>query len=760
MPPRPSARPSRRRLLALLAAPALLAPAVAAPGARAADCPGASPCPYTAAAEIGQRSGGVLRFPQSIAVAPDGTVYVGDQHSRVVHAFAPDGTFKREIGVPGTRPGELTAVGALATAPDGTLFVGDGSNRIDRFAPDGRLLSSFGRSGTAVGQFRFGGGGGNDAGAGGGLAASATHLFVADSGNDRVQRFTYDGGNGVEIVPPGQLAYPKGLAVRKTRLLVADDQNHRVQAYDTGGRFLATIGAGSGAGPGQLSFPYGVALDTAGRLFVADNLNHRIVRFGTAPDYRYVARWGTFGTLPGRLAYVRALAVDGTGNVYVANTGNDRIDVFDRGGRLLRSFGRSGRAPGQFNQPSGVAADAAGFRAVTDAINGRVEFLDPTGRVVTSWGSPNPGPTVLPRPVAVAFDAAGDAYVLDQRRARILVFPRGTGQPSRSIASQGSDPGRLLDPSALAIDAQGTITVADTGNRRLARFSTGGTYLGAITGTGTVRGVAVTPAGDRIYAANGANAITVYDAAGTETAQFGGTGNKLGKLNAPAQMTLDGAGNLWVADRGNNRVQQFGPDGERLLTLGERGTGTGQFIFPTGVSVDCNGLLTVTDNGNNRVQQFALAAPATPPGCGQLPALGTPPTPKAPTLPPPPGPDLQVTALRTSGILRTRSLPLRLRCDTVCTVAITGTVRERTAPRPTKQGAKARKVVSVPLTPLTLELTAAQSRIGRVALGATQAARLRRALAGRRGLSVGLNVTATSASGELTTVPQTLDATG
>ena len=103
--------------------------------------------------------------------------------------------------------------------------------------------------------------------------------------------------------------------------------------------------------------------------------------------------------------------------------------------------------------------------------------------------------------------------------------------------------------------------------------------------------------------------IRVFDSTGKAITEFGGLGNKIGKLAAPAQIALDGAGNLWVADRGNNRVQQFGPDGERLLTFGARGIGPGEFINPTGVSVDCRGTLTVTDTQNNRVQQFALAAP-------------------------------------------------------------------------------------------------------------------------------------------------------
>jgi sugar lactone lactonase YvrE len=737
-----------------MAALALLA-GLPATAAAQAPCPGAAdPCPYVEQGQVGQRTGGVLRFPQAVAIGPDGSVYVGDQHSRVVSVFGPDGSFLREIGVPGTRPGELGAVGALATAPDGTLFVAKGSNAIDRFDPTGRLLASFGRSGTGPGEFRFGAGGGNDAGAGGGLAASATHLFVADSGNDRIQRLNLDGSGAIELVPAGQLAYPKGVAVRGSRLLVADDQHHRVVAYDTGGRFLKELGRGQGAGPGQLANPYGVAADAAGRTYVADNLNHRVVRFGTPPDYPYVARFGSFGTQPGRLAFVRALTTDAAGNVLVANTANDRIDVFNRDGRLLRSFGSSGRATGQFNQPTGVAADASGMRAVTDATNGRVQLLDPAGKIVTVWGSPNPGPTILRRPVGVAFDAAGTLYALDERRARIIVFSRQTGLPVRTIGSQGRGPGQMLDPAAIAMTPGGTIVVADTGNRRIVRFGSGGEYRGATTGLGAVRGVAITPDGQRTYVAT-ENRILVLDPAGNELDRFGGTGSKLGKLRSPAGLALDAAGTLWVADRANNRVQRFGPAGERLLTLGERGTGPGQFTYPTGVTVDCTGLLTVTDQANNRVQQFRLTAPAAAP-CAALPPLGTPPPPKVPTLAPPPGPEVAASILTRSGLLGSRSVAVRVRCDTPCALTLTGALAERAGER---RGTRRRKAVEVALSGRRLELPPARATTIRLRVPAGGAQRLLRALRGRRGLALSVDLTATSSSGEQTQVALSRDAT-
>src|SRR3954451_5973095 len=491
-------RSSGGRCVALAA----IAFAISAVPARA-DCPGATPstsCPYTSAVLVGARDGGVLRFPQAVAVGPDGSVYVGDQGSHVVQVFGPDGTFRRAIGRAGTRGGELTAVGGLAVAGDNSVLAADGSNRILRFDQSGSPITSWGAPGSAVGRFAFGAGGGNAAGAGGGLAVSGQFVYVADTGNDRIQRFDLRGGQGAVVVPPGTLAAPQGLAVRGTRLLVADDQHHRLAVFDTGGHPLTTAGAGQGAGPGQLSNPYDVATDAAGRVYVADDLNQRIVRFSSPPRYPYKARWGSYGTQPGQLAYPRGIAVDAQGLVYVANTGNDRVDVFDSGGALLRSFGSSGRATGQFDAPAGVAVDPAGFRALTDSVNGRVQIFGADGAFVASWGSPAPGPTILPDPVAVAFDGGGNAFVLDQRRSRIVVFARDTGQPARTIASPGSGGGQLQAPSAIALDGAGNIYVADSGNERVARFGPDGSTRGPITDAGNGRGVAVTPDGSRIYA--------------------------------------------------------------------------------------------------------------------------------------------------------------------------------------------------------------------------------------------------------------------
>ena len=694
-----------------------------------------------------------MRFPQALAIGPDGSVYVADQGSHVVQVFGPDGVFRREFGIAGTKPGQLSGVGALAVAGDGSVLVADGANRIDRFDANGQLMNSWGGTGSDVGKFRFGGGSGNTAAAGGGLAVSGDAVYVADTGNDRIQRFTLDGGHGAEIVPPGQLANPRGIAVRRTRLFVADDQHHRLVVFDTGGHLLRAVGQ-NGSGPGQLNFPYGVATDAPGRVFVADDLNHRVVRFSSGPVYPYKGRWGSYGTAPGRLAYPRGIAVDAAGNVYVANTGNDRIDVFDKGGALLRSFGASGRAAGQFDAPVGVASDAGGIRAVTDSVNGRVQLLNPDGSPASSWGSPAPGPTILPDPVAVAFDAGGNAYVLDRRRSRIVVFARATGLPGAHDRLARQRPG----PAAQPVGADHRRGRHHRGGRLGQRAHRALRHRRQLPGRHhrrrrRARHRGERPTAARTYLSTASHRIEVYDPSGSEVDEFGGEGSKIGKLESPGQIALDAAGNLWVADRGNNRIQEFGPGGERLGAFGVRGVGLGEFVHPSGLSLDCNGVLTVTDSDNNRVQQFTLTAPATHDvrraAAGRQPAGAEAPDPARAAGP---AGDAARPAQRPASCRRAR-------CR--CAWAATRPARSpppRPPPPPRRRRKKHRRV-TVALATVKLTLGAGDTKIARPTLSRANARRLVKALRGRRALDVNVQISATATTGEPAAVTKRLRAT-
>src|SRR3989442_7637747 len=113
-----------------------------------------------------------------------------------------------------------------------------------------------------------------------------------------------------------------------------------------------------GSGNGQFNYPYGVATDAAGNVYVADNGNHRIQKFTDAATY--VTQWGSYGSGDGQFIAPDGVATDAAGNVYVSDNGNDRIQKFTDAGTYLTQWGSSGSGDGQFNQPFGVATDAAG----------------------------------------------------------------------------------------------------------------------------------------------------------------------------------------------------------------------------------------------------------------------------------------------------------------------------------------------------------------------------------------------------------------
>src|SRR3954447_21606112 len=334
-----------RSLSVLVLGSLLAALAVAAAGAGAASW---SP------SLVGEtpQGGGVFRFPQAVAVSPGGqTVFVGDQNSSVVQAFGPDGAFKFALGFQSTRRenGRIGVVGGVATDRSGHVYVLDSENeRVQVFdASDGHYLATFGNS-TVFDLLS-----GDPATIGGGRSASGIAVaqapgqppvvFVADQGNERVERFVLDPTTLTPTGPPAlsppavDLSAPQGIALDPsgTRVYVADDDHHRVVVLrsDT----LEQIGTAGpfGSAPGQLQTPYAGAVDShdPNRLFVADNQNSRVDVFD-ATSLGFLGTIGVQGYGPGsgNMAIVRAVgALTDTpgGGVDVADTANDRIHAFD-----------------------------------------------------------------------------------------------------------------------------------------------------------------------------------------------------------------------------------------------------------------------------------------------------------------------------------------------------------------------------------------------------------------------------------------------
>jgi len=272
---------------------------------------------------------GEFDVPRDVAVDASGSVVVADTANQRIQKFTSAGGFVAKWGAFGSGDGQFEAPLAVATDPSGSVYVVDAYNsRIQKFTSAGGFVTKWGTFGSAPGQFNFFFGGGGSAG----IAVDASgFVYVADYGNDRIQKFTSAGGFvtawGTSGTGDGQLRGPDGIAVDAGgNVYVAEAGNDRIQKFTSTGTFVAKWGS-SGSGPGQLSAPDGVAVDGSGNVYVVDRLNDRIEQFTT--DGTFVREWGTPGGGPGQLASPEGIAVDASGDVFVSEGINDRIQKFD-----------------------------------------------------------------------------------------------------------------------------------------------------------------------------------------------------------------------------------------------------------------------------------------------------------------------------------------------------------------------------------------------------------------------------------------------
>jgi DNA-binding beta-propeller fold protein YncE len=127
----------------------------------------------------------------------------------------------------------------------------------------------------------------------------------------------------------------------------------------------------SGSDIGQLNYPAGVAVDSSGNVYVADQYNNRIQKFSSTGGY--LTQWGSYGSGDGQFNYPEGVAVDSSGNVYVSDTYNHRIQMFSSTGGYLTQWGSYGSGDGQFYNPWSVAVDSSGNVYVADEYNHRIQ---------------------------------------------------------------------------------------------------------------------------------------------------------------------------------------------------------------------------------------------------------------------------------------------------------------------------------------------------------------------------------------------------
>jgi sugar lactone lactonase YvrE len=416
---------------------------------------------------------------------------------------------------------------------------------------------------------------------------------------------------------------PQGLAFDKAgNLYIAESGANRIRKLSTDGTMTTVAGNGTAgyAGDGgpainaQLNHPTGIAIDSAGNLYIADRGNYRIRMVSAGGIINTVAGNGQTGpynlgdggqATNAQISFAESVAVDSHGDLYIADRMNGRVRMVDSNGVITTvagdgSFGYGGdggtATSAELNQPSAVAVDSSGNLYIADSGNSRIRMVWPIGTISTFAGTgiqgySGDGGQATGAQIAawgVTVDSAGKLYIYGGDSRLRMVWPDGiistmeggSVPPGSTVALRT----QLQYPEGLATDPNGYVYFAEAGNHVVRRLGTDGT-LTVVAGNGTPG-----------YSGDGGSAIGA-------------------QLNSPSAVAVDASGNLYISDSGNNVIRKVGAD----HTIGTiAGTGTGvcpgsgaatatQLLDPAGLAIDSKGNLYIVDSGHGCVLEITPA---------------------------------------------------------------------------------------------------------------------------------------------------------
>ena len=583
---------------------------------------GGIPVPATAAAGAST----ALDQPWGVAADAAGNVYFSSGGQSSVYKLDTNGIVTRVAGNGvrgyGGDGGPATAATisdptGVAVDNSGNLFIADRDNaRVRMVAPNGIITTVAGTGGVG-----FAGDGGPATSATfsdlAGLAVdNAGNLYIADGAGFRIRRVApngiittvagtgtagYSGDNGPAI--SAQLDFPFGIAVDGSgNLYIADSQNHRIRKVSVGGTITTVAGEGNSgfsgdngpAAAAQLNYPTGVATDSAGNLYIADRFNSRIRMVSAAT------------------AVISTVAGSGSSSFSGDNGPANLAGIWD---------------------PSGLAVTSSGNLYLIDSRSDRIRKVS-GGIINTVAGGANGDRGAAPlaqfnRLNSVARDNSGNLYIVDLLASRVRkVTPSGTitteaGGPAWGYSGDNgpATSATLKWPSAVVADGAGNLYISDTGNNAVRKVTaSSGIITTVASGLNAPWGVALDTAGNlyvadasaRVFRVGAGGSLTVI--AGTGTAGYSGDGAaataaQLGQM-IPG-LAADTLGNLYITDTYNSVVRKVDSHGVITTVVGSHGPGnsgdgvpatSAQLSTPVALTIDSSGNLFVGDS--SRVRQI------------------------------------------------------------------------------------------------------------------------------------------------------------
>jgi uncharacterized protein (TIGR03437 family) len=603
-----------------------------------------------------------LNSPQGIAFDPNGNMYIADSRnnrirqvstSGIITTFAGNGTVS-----PGGGPSAYGDGGPATSAqlhlPMGVavdvnynVYIADtGDNTIRKVTTDGNIATIAGDSfpsyqgdaGLAIAAELHGP---EDV-----AVDSSLNVYIADTQNAYIRKVTTD-GNINYIAGDGSIGYsgdggyatsadliaPFALAVDSSgNVYFAENGDSRIRRIDAKSLDISTVagngtpgftGDGSTAINAEMNSPTGVAVDSAGNLYIADSLNCRIRKVASGGNISTLAGNGTLSysgdggaASKAQLNTPQGVAADAAGNLYLSDTLNNVVRKVSPNGIISNYAGNGGvgssgdgsaATSAQLNGPQGLAVDASGNLFIADTLNAKVRKVSASGVISTVAGSGTPGyggdgaaatSAQLNLPIGVAVDGNNNLYIADFGNSRVR---KVSANNISTVAGNGSfgysgDGGQavkaqLNGPQGVAVDAAGNLYIADTENNRIREVTPGG-LIATVAGNGIAGysgdggqatsaqvgnpvGLAVDAAGD-IFTVDASNRVRqvypnglIATIAGNGTRGYTGDGGLAtqAQLNTPSAIALGNNGNLYVADTANSaiRLLQYSGSG---LTIG------------------------------------------------------------------------------------------------------------------------------------------------------------------------------------------------